>query len=542
MKKKSIILFSLFISSFYILKAEEVKTPVKSEITEVTVFSNNAQVFRTASINVPVGQTTFVLSGLSQFIDPSSIQVKGTGDYIILSVSNQMNYLNQQEKSKEVKTLEDSLEIYSDKLAYQQGLTEVYTAEKNMIIANQSIGGSNTGIKMDDLKAASDFFRTRLSDIKLKELDIKSKTKIIQEKVTSFTNQLEQMRSKQTSATYEILIVVSSKIKTTGTLEISYMVTNAGWNTAYNLRAENISNPISLEQQANVFQTTGEEWKNVKLTLNSGNPSLPGVKPQLNPWYLYTYNDYPSRNLKKGNESRAKIMQNTDAAGVKEELSYAAPNPSQTAAEYTNINMNATSFEFEINLPYTISSDGKTTVVDIQQYTLPATYEYYCAPKIDPTAFLIAKVTGWDAYNLLSGNIQLYFEGTYVGESFIDINQTNDTLDISLGRDAKVVVERKKQKELNSKNLIGSSKKIDIAWEISIRNTKKTPITILVEDQIPISNDKEIEVEKGEISNAIYDETKGSLKWLFTLDAADTKKMNFSYNVKYPKTKILYLE
>jgi len=542
MKKKSIILFSLFISSFYILKAEEVKTPVKSEITEVTVFSNNAQVFRTASINVPVGQTTFVLSGLSQFIDPSSIQVKGTGDYIILSVSNQMNYLNQQEKSKEVKTLEDSLEIYSDKLAYQQGLTEVYTAEKNMIIANQSIGGSNTGIKMDDLKAASDFFRTRLSDIKLKELDIKSKTKIIQEKVTSFTNQLEQMRSKQTSATYEILIVVSSKIKTTGTLEISYMVTNAGWNTAYNLRAENISNPISLEQQANVFQTTGEEWKNVKLTLNSGNPSLPGVKPQLNPWYLYTYNDYPSRNLKKGNESRAKIMQNTDAAGAKEELSYAAPKPSQTAAEYTNINMNATSFEFEINLPYTISSDGKTTVVDIQQYTLPATYEYYCAPKIDPTAFLIAKVTGWDAYNLLSGNIQLYFEGTYVGESFIDINQTNDTLDISLGRDAKVVVERKKQKELNSKNLIGSSKKIDIAWEISIRNTKKTPITILVEDQIPISNDKEIEVEKGEISNAIYDETKGSLKWLFTLDAADTKKMNFSYNVKYPKTKILYLE
>lgn len=538
MKKKSIILFSLFISSFFILKAEEVKTPVKSEITEVTVFSNNAQVFRTASINVPVGQTTFVLSGLSQFIDPSSIQVKGTGDYIILSVSNQMNYLNQQEKSKEVKTLEDSLEIYSDKLAYQQGLTEVYTAEKNMIIANQSIGGSNTGIKMDDLKAASDFFRTRLSDIKLKELDIKSKTKIIQEKVTSFTNQLEQMRSKQTSATYEILIVVSSKIKTTGTLEISYMVTNAGWNTAYNLRAENISNPISLEQQANVFQTTGEEWKNVKLTLNSGNPSLPGTKPQLNPWYLYTYNDYPTRNYKKSKESYSKIMQ--DAGG--ENASYEEPKPSQTAADYTNININATSFEFEINLPYTISSDGKTTVVDIQQYTLPATYEYYCAPKIDPTAFLIAKVTGWDAYNLLSGNIQLYFEGTYVGESFIDINQTNDTLDISLGRDAKVVVERKKQKELNSKNLIGSSKKIDIAWEISIRNTKKTPITILVEDQIPISNDKEIEVEKGEISNAIYDETKGSLKWLFTLDAADTKKMNFSYNVKYPKTKILYLE
>ncbi|HOT89495.1 MAG TPA: DUF4139 domain-containing protein [Bacteroidales bacterium] len=538
MKKKSIILFSLFISSFFILKAEEVKTPVKSEITEVTVFSNNAQVFRTASINVPVGQTTFVLSGLSQFIDPSSIQVKGTGDYIILSVSNQMNYLNQQEKSKEVKTLEDSLEIYSDKLAYQQGLTEVYTAEKNMIIANQSIGGSNTGIKMDDLKAASDFFRTRLSDIKLKELDIKSKTKIIQEKVTSFTNQLEQMRSKQTSATYEILIVVSSKIKTTGTLEISYMVTNAGWNTAYNLRAENISNPISLEQQANVFQTTGEEWKNVKLTLNSGNPSLPGTKPQLNPWYLYTYNDYPTRNYKKSKESYSKIMQ--DAGG--ENASYEEPKPSQTAADYTNININATSFEFQINLPYTISSDGKTTVVDIQQYTLPATYEYYCAPKIDPTAFLIAKVTGWDAYNLLSGNIQLYFEGTYVGESFIDINQTNDTLDISLGRDAKVVVERKKQKELNSKNLIGSSKKIDIAWEISIRNTKKTPITILVEDQIPISNDKEIEVEKGEISNAIYDETKGSLKWLFTLDAADTKKMNFSYNVKYPKTKILYLE
>jgi len=193
-------------------------------------------------------------------------------------------------------------------------------------------------------------------------------------------------------------------------------------------------------------------------------------------------------------------------------------------------------------LPYTIKSDGKTTIVDIQNYTLPATYQYYAAPKLDPSAFLLAKVSGWEDYNLLSGYINLYFEGTYVGKSYLNVKDTKDTLDFSLGRDENIVIERKKQKEYNTSQFIGSNRKVSFAWEISVRNKKKTPVTIVVEDQLPLSTDNQIEIEKGETPEATYDETNGILKWKFTLNSAETKKVNFSYSVKYPKDKNVYIE
>lgn len=528
--------FILLFSITIFVKAEDDKTPVKSEIKEVTVFLSGAQVTRTATATIPVGQTNFVFEGLSQYINPNSIQVKGTGDFTILSVMHQFNYLKTKEKSKEVLVLEDSLESLNTQLLYQQGLIEVYTAERKMIVANQSIGGSNVGLKIEELKAAAEFFRTRLSDIKAKELTVNAKTKTIQDNIKKVTNQLSQLNAKKNIPSSEIVVTVSSKIKTTATFEISYALTGANWYPSYDLRATDTNSPITLNYRASVYQTTGEDWKNVKLTLSTGNPAQKGSKPILTPWYLYIYNisyNYPSSTPgyvkdKSGDEPMKKAEERQVDA--------------QTAANFTTVDVNATNFEFEISLPYTIYSDGKTTIVEIQNYTLPATYEYYCAPKLDPTAYLLAKITGWEDYNLLSGYMNLYFEGTYVGKSFLNVKDTKDTLDISLGRDENIVIERKKQKEFTSNQFIGSNRKESYAWEISVRNKKKTPITIVVEDQIPLSTDKQIEVEKGETTNAKYNETTGLISWKLSIKTAETQKFNFSYIVKYPKDKNVYIE
>jgi uncharacterized protein (TIGR02231 family) len=533
--------FILLFSAIMVVKADDDKTTVKSEIKEVTVFINGAQVTRTASATVPAGQSTFVIKGLSQYLNSNSVQVKGTGDFTILSVTSQLDYLSSQEKSKEEITLSDSLESYNTQLEYQQGLIEVYASEKNMIIANQAIGGSDNGVKIEDLKAAAEFFRTRLADIKAKELAVNAKIKKIQEKITNVTNQLSQMNSEKNKPTSEIILAVTSKAKVSANFEISYTVTGASWYPSYDLRATDASSPITLNYRANVYQTTGEDWKNITLTLSSGNPSQVGTKPSLYPWYLYLYNpysyDYRSSTMNEVSMEKSKDQSNGEGGTYSP-----APVDAQTAASYTTVDVNATNFEFEISLPYTITSDGKTTIVDIQNYTLPATYQYYCAPKLDPSAFLLAKVTGWEDYNLLSGYINLYFEGTYVGKSYLNVKDTKDTLDFSLGRDENIVVERKKQKEYNTNQFIGSNRKVQIAWEISVRNKKKTPVTIVIEDQLPISTDKQIEVEKGEISDAVYDETNGFLKWKFNLNSAETKKLDFNYTVKYPKDKNVYIE
>lgn len=542
MKKLALTLFVLMIN-FSLVKAEDEKNVVKSEIKDVTIFINGAQINRTASTTIPAGTSYIVFEGLSQYMNTSSVQVKGNGDFVIISVTPQMNYLKSNEKSKEVKTLEDSLESYNSQLTYQQSLLETYTSEKNMIIANQNIGGNQNGVKIDDLKAAADFFRTRLADISSKTIYVNAKIKKIQDLISNTNNQLSSENAKNNNLTSEIIVALTAKAKIAASFEISYAVSNAGWTPSYDLRATDTSSPISLDYSANVYQSSGEDWNNVKLTLSTGNPSVNNTKPTIYPWYLYIYDNY---NSYKGGDALMSVETKKDkdeaeTSGNGENI----PAPlmeAQTPANYTNVNANTTNFEFKIDLPYSIKSDGKTTVVQIQKYSLPATYEYYAAPKLDPKAYLLAKVTGWEEYNLLSGNMNLYFEGTYIGKSYLDVKSTLDTLDFSLGQDENIVITRTKQKEYSSKQLIGNNRKLKNSWEINIRNKKKNSISISIEDQLPLSTDKNIEVEKEIPTDAKYDETNGILTWKYSINSAETKQINFSYTVKYPKDKNVYIE
>jgi len=539
--KNILLTLMLLVSTSLIVKADDTATPVKSEITKVTVFLNGAQVTRTATATIPVGQSYFVFEGLSQYVNASSIQVKGTGDFVILSVSHELNYMNSQAKTKEQETLEDSLNSYNAQLLIQQSMLDVYTAEKTMIISNQSIGGTTTGVKVEDVKTMAEYFRTRLADISAKYLATNAKIKLLTASISKVTSQLSTLNAKQNIPTSEVTVAVSSKAKVAATFELAYTVSGAYWYASYDLRATNVDSPIKLDYKANVYQTTGEDWKNVDLTLSTGNPTQSGTKPTVMPWYLYIYNNtYNYRSVKP--EAQAYEKSKADDYNTTTTNQPAMVVNAESSANYTTVDVNTTTFEFDISIPYTINSGGKNTVVDIQSYTMPATYEYYCAPKLDPTAFLLAKVTGWEDYNLLSGYINLFFEGTYIGKSYLDTKDTKDTIDFSLGRDENIVVTRVKQKDYSSSKLVGANRKVALAWEISVRNKKKTAISIVVEDQIPLTTDKQIEIEKDETSDASFDETTGSLKWTLKLASAETKKVKFSYTVKYPKDKSVYIE
>lgn len=537
---KKLILSAVLLFSFAgVIKADDDYTPIKSEPKEVTVFLTSAQITRTATATLQAGTNKIVFEGLSQFINANSIQVKGTGDFTILSVSSQLDYFNTKEKTKEVITLEDSLESYNAQVLFLQSMLETYVAEKTMIIANQSIGGSETGVKIDDLKAAAEYFRTRLTDIASKYLATNAKIKKLQEKISAVTSELAQLNAKKNIPTGEILVTATAKTKVAATFTFSYTVTSAGWAPSYDLRAVDASSPIALTYKASVYQSSGEDWKNVTLTLSTGNPTLSGTKPTLYPWYLYVYNttyDYRTSSNKPSAQMKSK-----DAEYDKVEA-YGGVEESKTTAYYTTMTEAQTNIEFNISLPYTIMSDGKTNEVEIQNYSLPATYRYYCAPKIDNDAFLIARVTGWEKYNLLSGNMNLYFEGTYVGKSYINAMSTSDTLDISLGRDKNISITRIKQQDLSSKSIIGLNQKVVTSWEINVRNKKKQAINIVIEDQIPVTTDKTIEVDKVEYGTGTLVEATGMITWKLTVNPAETKKLNFTYTVKYPKEKTLYLE
>ncbi len=193
--------------------------------------------------------------------------------------------------------------------------------------------------------------------------------------------------------------------------------------------------------------------------------------------------------------------------------------------------------EFEIDIPYSIPSDGKEQLVSMDEYELPAGYTYFVIPKLDKDAFLVADVTGWETVNLLPGTANIFFEGNYVGQTTLNPNETGDTLRVSFGRDNKVVVKREQLKDFTSKKFIATNKKVTYAYEITVRNTKQQAIKVEVQDQVPVSNNSGISVEVEEMSGAVYDSEKGKLTWKYDINPAETKTMRFIFSAKYPKGK-----
>jgi uncharacterized protein (TIGR02231 family) len=505
------------------------------------VFLTGAQITRTATVAIPKGTSNLVFRDVSTLVIPQSIQVATDNEITILSVNHQVNYLEDQSKRDEVIKLESQLKTLKEKANYETAMLQVFQQEESMLIKNQSIGGNNVLLKAIDLKEAMDFQRTRMTEVKTKQLDINQRLENYNKDITKINQQLAELNNIHTKASGEIVININAIEATTSKIHLTYVVNNAGWYPSYDLRVTDISNPINLNYKANVYQTSGEDWTNVNLTLSSGNPNESGSKPILNRWNLMTNSPLSLNEVVvvgygiRRDESENEDKQEAPRIRGKSLRSKAlAPKVMVADAQ--------TTFQFIIEQPYNIPSDGKQHTVNVQERTINALYEYYCVPKLDKDAFLTARITGWEEMNLLSGEANLYYEGTYLGKALLDTHNTSDTLDISLGRDKNIVVNRLKEKEFSRKQVFGNNKTDERRWEISIRNKKSQPINIVVEDQYPTSTDKDIVVERGEAKEATLDEATNKLTWRLKIDPAKEKKIGFSYSVKYPKSSTVILE
>lgn len=535
MKYISAALFVIFSTALF---AQEEKI-VESKITSVTVFLNRAQITREAKTRIEAGKTILRLKGLTSQLDQQSIQVAGKGSFTILGISHQQNYLTPLNMPRSLATVLDSIDLTQRQIALQNSHKEILNREEQMLLANQKIGGTNQNLTATELKAMADFFRTRLSDIITARMKHDQQIKKLNDKLANLQRQHHEENELYSRNTSEILVSVSADVATSADLTVNYIVNNAGWFAVYDLRALNTKTPVQLNYKANVFQSTGEEWKNVRLKLSTANPSLGGLKPELAPWYL----NFPSPVERKYRQPATGAVHRSAErpAEAVSELSEVVVTtaPATTSADYVSTVQTALNTEFDISLPYTVSSSNKPTLVEIRNHELKADYNYASAPKLDSDAFLIARATGWEDFSLLPGEANVFFEGTFVGKSYIDPNSIRDTLNVSLGRDKRIVVKREKLKDFSSRKLIGSSQRETRAFEISVRNTKSEIVKINVEDQVPISQNNQIEVTVSDVGGAKYNKDTGKLVWELTLQPNETKKVVYKYEVKYPKDRIV---
>jgi uncharacterized protein (TIGR02231 family) len=507
---------------------------VDSKITDVTVFLNKAQVTREVKTRIEPGRVNLVVRGLTSQLDPESIQVTGKGSFIILGISHQQNYLSELNMPKSLKALKDSVEQLQKQLQLEQSQKEILSKEELMLLSNQKIGGTTQNLTVAELKAMADFYRSRLGDIVTSRMKQDDKIRKINERIVKLNNQINSQNEMYGRNTSEIVVSISAEAATSVDLDVNYVVANAGWYPVYDVRAINTKSPLQLSYKANVFQSTGEEWKSVKLKLSTANPNQSGLKPELSSWYLDFYQPIAYGLERRKYKSTGAVARAANMEDKEEMVSMAAP-VAESVADYVSTIQTTLNTEFDISLPYSVLSASKPTTVDIRNYEMKSDYTYSVAPKLDNDAFLLARATGWEEFNLLPGEANIFFEGTFVGKSFIDPNTIKDTLSVSLGRDKRIVVKREKLKDLTSRSFMGSNKKESYAYEISIRNTKGESIKVIVEDQIPISQNTQIEVSTQDLGGAKFNKNTGKLVWEMELKPSETRKVIYKFEVKYPK-------
>jgi uncharacterized protein (TIGR02231 family) len=541
---------------------------VQSKVESAILYLDGAELTQRKAVTLNPGRNLIVFTGITPKLVSKSVQVTNTGDVSLLSVSDRINYLTDPKETAKTRQLKDSLEMVSDMVSQLQYDREAFETEKKMINTNQHIGGNEKGVSIAELKLAADFYRSRIKEINSELFKLDKKIETQQKIATKLQLALDDINGNEDEPTAEIEILVNNNgaAKALSEIEIKYIVANAGWVPTYDLIAEDINKPIQLKYKAKVFNNTNVNWEDIKIKLSTADPMKNASKPELMTWYLNynTYQNYQQQsygqnynevnvNGNKNNNNdyqyNAPMSQTMDNI-YKEELAMKKSESQKqlklqqqkATITYEEIQVSELSAEFEIKQTYSIPSDAKPYLVDVTEYNLPATYKHFCVPKIEKEAFMLARITGWEELNLVEGSANVYFGGTYVGQSYINPRSVDDTLDLSFGRDKKIVVTRTKLKDMNKDRVIGNNKKVTFSYEMVVKNNRKGPVTLELNDQVPVSKNTDIVVENIELSKGQLDPATGKIKWSLTLAPDEMKKVILTFSVKYPRDQTINMD
>lgn len=566
------LLFMVGITSVSAIKSDDEKK-LDANIKDVTVFLSGAQVNRSGSVYLQSGITKIVIEGVSQYVDANTLQAKGIGDFTIMDVIFESHYpqpdnpvIHVEEMPKETKRqinyLRDSIADYKLQLDELKATMEVYSMERNMLLNNGTVKGSG---KVNDsiplLKDAMEFFRKKMTEINLALFKFKKREGDYRTELARMDVRMKQLENWRqhnqlvenvpVGPIYRIVATVNADKPVQARLNVAYIVSQAGWTPSYDLRAKSMNAPIELSYKAVVKQSTGVKWNKVPLTLSTANPYSRQEKPVLSTWYLNYNQAYYNNRADQYAKDQAKSFEDAElsvaynsaptAAGGVAGYQTSKNQAARTSINYTSKVQNMISAEYKISLPYTIESNNKAHMVSVTTENLKAEYNLAVVPKMDKNAFLVANITDWEDLNLIPAQARIYYDGTFVGQSYIDPLAMEDTLQLAMGRDNGITAIRKKLKDKTKDKVVGDNKVTETHYEITIKNTHSYSVNVIVEDQVPVSNHQDIKVDVLETDKAELEEHTGFLKWRFKMRGGATQKMQFAYSVKYDKTKYLSL-
>lgn len=529
--------------------------PVKAKLDKVTVYLSGANLYYSENVSLAAGTNEIVFENISPNINASSIQASSKAG-VVMDVRYELNYEEKEKPAatrkydKEIQNVLDSL----DDLVYEEkdidNKLRAFNTEKTMLLNNRIVKGDPLRDSLQLLEKGMELVRRKLTEIdeQILKLD-RAKGKLLKKraKLNERYNALLLLQSgeydpnndEEAQPKHQVIVSVYAEAATSTTINFSYFTPGAYWTPSYNLQGASADKNLELQYFASVVQNTGIDWKNTKLTISTSSPTVNNMKPVLSPWHLSFY-EYRQKMPSAGSLSNATIPLKKETITFGENNATDETDYNWDLPDFITVTENLIRTEYEIKLNHTINSDGLAHKVLINERKVPMALEFAAVPKVSNDAFLLAKITGWEDMNIIPGQARVFFDNSYVGEVYLDAMATEDTLYVNMGRDQSIAVTRKKVKEKYKEKFFEGDKVETRSIEIMVRNTKGVTIDIEIEDQIPIAvGTNEIKVTLVDGDGAEHDVPTGSLKWKLTLKSKETKKLKFTYEIRYPKDKPL---
>lgn len=607
MQWKSFLAATVFLFS---LKAYAKDEPliVPSSLKTVTVYRSAAELIHYTSVQLGKGNEELIIEGISNNIDVNSVQINCPSAVTIMGVEFSNNFLIIPEVTSRIKLLQDSAERVQKELEKVNVQIQTTTDLLEVLKSNRDIKGQQTGLSVAELMRLMDYYKNKSTELQNELAQEKERQKKLNDLISKIRTQIREEESKNTKTAGQLKLQLSIASPGKYDFIVSYITPNAWWTPYYDIRVDDIKSPLKVIYKARVVQTTGIDWKKVKLSLSTSVPNQWGNAPVLKPWFLSYINpvyvmDKTLSNVPMALQGRVagldikdqslnevvvtgynsvkvrglSSIKNADPlyvvnGAIMNANDFAKLNPNsiksidvlkgeqgtsiygsrgangvmivtlkEGLSDYVSVTDNELNVTFDIDLPYDVPTNGKEQTATLKEYSVNALYKYYSVPKLDKDAYLLAEVPDWENLNLLPGDANIIFEGTYVGKSFIDPSSTLDTLNLTLGRDKRVVVKKEKLVDYSSSKFLGANKIQKFTYEITVKNNKRDTIKMMLKDQYPLTTNKEIEVELLDGSGAAVNAEIGVLAWKIDLAPGEIKKVRFSYSVKNPKDKVLNL-
>lgn len=514
-----ILIFLLFIMS---IKTNGQEKVAKYEVKSVMLFSNQAQIYTSSKISFEPGINEIIFENLPPNIQKESLQLSIGSEVQVISIQCINNVNNEiGNENPKVQGLKDSLRKYGDLLAYTKIKKFALDEEEKLILSNKILSGDKNGGTSVEVEDMAQLYRTRLIELKEDSYDLTFKVDKLSKKTFYFQTELDKLNRDNPIEKSKVILKLNAKKRIVIPVDLSFLSFDAGWTPSYDIKSEGIGSNIQLIYKANIFQATGMDWNSIKLSLNTGNPSENGNKPELSPWNL----NFEDPQMEDKMYSKLSLRSTA---------TYEATSDLTVNQIETDLARN-----FELNQLINIPSSRDLNSIEIETYILEANYEIVTTPKLDQSAFVIADLKSWEKLGLIPAMVNIYFDGSYTGQGFIDPLTTEKNLKISLGKDKNIIIKREKLREFSADNFMGGKKTVTYEYQINIKNTRKEDIEISVEDQIPVSQNKEIEIKLTEAGGSKVEEATGKLNWKIKISGAADKKLNFAFEVKYPKDKII---